>query len=55
MRRIFESKRDGNGEWERLHNEELHTLYRTLNIVGVIKSRRLRLAVHVKWKKVGVI
>ena len=33
-----------NGEWRRLHNEELHSLYRSSNIVRVIKSRRLRLA-----------
>ena len=42
MRRIFGSKRDENGEWRRLHNEELHSLYRLPNIVRVIKSRRLR-------------
>jgi len=29
------------------HNEELHKLYRSLNIVRVIKSRRLRWAGHV--------
>ena len=33
---------DANGEWRRLHNEELHDLYRSPNIVRVIKSRRLR-------------
>ena len=47
MRRIFGPKRDANGEWRRLHNEELHSLYRSLNIVRVIKSRRLRWAGHV--------
>ena len=36
-----------NGEWRRLHNKELHSLYRSPNIVRVIKSRRLRWAVHV--------
>ena len=32
--------RDENGEWRRLHNEELHSLYRSLNTVRVIISRR---------------
>ena len=27
LRRIFGPKRDQNGEWRRLHNEELHSLY----------------------------
>ena len=35
LRRIFGSKRDENGEWRRLHNEELHSLYRSPNIVRV--------------------
>ena len=47
LRRIFGPKRDGNGEWKRLHNEELHSLYRSPDIVMVIKSRRLRWAGHV--------
>ena len=44
MMRIFRSKRDANGEWRRLHNEELHSLYRSPIVVRVIKSRRLRWA-----------
>jgi len=36
LRRVFGPKRDENGEWRRLHNEELHNLYRSLNIVRVI-------------------
>ena len=28
-------KRDANGEWRRLHNKELHTLYRSPNIARV--------------------
>ena len=31
----------------RLHNEELHSLYRSPNIVRVIKPRRLRWTGHV--------
>ena len=33
LRRIFGSKRDENGEWRGLHNEELHSLYRLPNII----------------------
>ena len=47
LRPIFGPKRDEKGEWRRLHNEELHSLYRSPNIVRVIKSRRLRWAGHV--------
>ena len=47
LRRIFGPKRDENDEWRRLHNEELHSLYRSPNIAKVIKSRRLRWADHV--------
>ena len=55
LRRIFGPKRDGNGEWRRLHNEEFHTFYRSPNIVSMIKSRRLRWAGHLaRIEKVGV-
>ena len=47
LRRIFGPKRDENGECRKLHNEELHGLYRSPNIVKVINSRRLRWAGHV--------
>jgi hypothetical protein len=47
LRRIFGLKRYENGDWKSLHNEELHNLYRSPNIVRVIKSRRLRWASHV--------
>ena len=40
LRRIFGSKRDANGEWRRLHNNELDSLHRLTMIVRVIKSRR---------------
>ena len=47
LRQTFGPKMDENGEWRRFHNEELHSLYRSPNIVRVIKSRRLRWAGHV--------
>ena len=40
-------KRDANGEWRRLHNEELHST------VHLIKSRRLRWAGHVARMEEG--
>ena len=46
LRRIFRDKWDVNGEWRRLHNKELHSLYRSPNIVRVIKHRRLKWAGH---------
>ena len=53
MRRIFWPKRDENGEGRKLHNEELHSLYRSPNIVRMIKSKRLRRAGHVARIKEG--
>jgi hypothetical protein len=48
LRRIFVSKRDEvTGEWSKLHNVELYDPYCSLNIVRVIKSRRMRWAGHV--------
>ena len=48
LRRIFGPRRDKvTGEWRRLHNKELNDLYCSPNIVGVIKSRRMRWAGHV--------
>jgi hypothetical protein len=40
LRRIFGPKREEDGSWRKLHNDELHT-------VRVIKSRRMRWAGHV--------
>ena len=51
--RIFGSKRDANEEWRRLHNEGLHSLYRSSNIVRVTKSRRLRWAGYVARMEEG--
>ena len=44
---------DANGEWRRLHNEELYILYRSPNIVIVIRSRRLRWIGHVARREEG--
>jgi hypothetical protein len=47
--RIFGSEREEVvGDWKRLLNEELHNLYISLNIIGVIKSRRGRWTGHVE-------
>jgi hypothetical protein len=47
LRRIFGPRSEEDGSWRKLHNEELHSLYSSPNIVRVIKSRRMRLAGHV--------
>jgi hypothetical protein len=48
LRRIFGPKRDDvTGEWRKLHNEELHNLYSSPDIIRQIKSRRMRWAGHV--------
>jgi hypothetical protein len=47
LRVIFEPKRKEDGSWRKLHNDELHSLYSSPNIVRVIKSRRIRWAGHV--------
>jgi hypothetical protein len=47
LRRIFGPKRDEvTGEWRKLHNEELNDLYSSLNIVPVIKSRKMSWTGH---------
>jgi hypothetical protein len=40
--KIFVSKRGEDGSWRKLHNDELHSLYSSPNIVRVIKSRKMR-------------
>jgi hypothetical protein len=47
LRKIFGPKREEDGSWIKLHNDELHNLYSSPNIVRVIKSRRMRWAGHV--------
>jgi hypothetical protein len=47
LKKIFGPKREEDGSWRKLHNDELHGLYFSPNIVRVIKSRRMRWAGHV--------
>jgi hypothetical protein len=59
----FENVAKFKGSWRKLHNDELHSLYSSPNIVRVIKSRNMRLAVNVArtgrgevftWFRLGV-
>jgi hypothetical protein len=56
LRWIFGHKREEDGSWRKLHNDELHSLYSSPNIVRVIKSRRMRWVGHVarmgEWRGV---
>jgi hypothetical protein len=48
LRRIFGRVRDlVMQEWRKLHNEELHNLYSSPDIITQVKSRRMRWAGHV--------
>jgi hypothetical protein len=47
LKRTFGPKREEDGSWRKLHNDELHSLYSSPNIVRVIKSRNMRWAGHV--------
>ena len=52
LRRIFGSKRDeGTGEWRKLRDEELNELNSSPNVVGVIRSKRMRWAGHVAYMR----
>jgi hypothetical protein len=48
LRRIFGPKRNEvTREWRKLRDEEFDGLYSSPNIVQVVKSRRMRWAVHI--------
>jgi hypothetical protein len=52
LRRLFGPKKDEvTGEWKKLHNEELHNLYSSPNIIRQIKSRGMRWAGHMARKR----
>jgi hypothetical protein len=54
LRRIFGPKMEENRSWRKVHNDELHNLYSSPNIVRVIKSRRMRWAGHVVCMEEGI-
>jgi hypothetical protein len=47
MLRIFRPKREEVRSWRKLHNDELHNLYSSPNIVRLIKSTKMRGVGHV--------
>jgi hypothetical protein len=47
LRKIFRPKSDEDRLWRKLHNDELHGVYSSPNIVRVIKPRRMGWAGHV--------
>jgi hypothetical protein len=44
LRKIFGPKREEDGSWRKLHNDELHSVYSSPNVIRVIKSRWMRWA-----------
>jgi hypothetical protein len=55
--RVFENRvlrriEEVEGDWRKLHNEELHNLYTSPSIIRVIKSRRMRWGImQHAWKR----
>jgi hypothetical protein len=47
LRRIFGPKSEEDASWRKFHNDELHSLYSSPNIVRVIKSRNLLFVTYV--------
>jgi hypothetical protein len=48
LRRIYGSKRDEvTGGWRKMHNEKLHNLHTSPNIIRLMKSRSVRSVGHV--------
>jgi hypothetical protein len=53
LRSIYGSEKgEVTWEWRRLHNEELYDVYSSPNFIWVIKSRKMRWAVHVACMEV---
>jgi hypothetical protein len=53
LRKIFGPKMEEDRSWRKLHNDELHALFSSPNIVRVIKSRRMRWAGHMACMEEG--
>jgi hypothetical protein len=47
LRKIFGPKREEDGSWRKLHNDDIHNLYSSPNIIRLFKSSRMRWAGHV--------
>jgi hypothetical protein len=48
LRRIFGPRTDKvTGGWRKLHNEEIHNLHSSPNIIRMIKSRKMKWTGHV--------
>jgi hypothetical protein len=53
LRKIFGPKSEEDGSWRKFHNDELHSLYSSPDIVRVIKTRRMKWAGHVARMEEG--
>jgi hypothetical protein len=47
LKKIFGPKREEDGSWRKFHNDELHVLYSSPNIISMIKLKRMRWVGHV--------
>jgi hypothetical protein len=52
--RIFGPKRKEDGSWRKIRNDVIHSLYSSLNIVRVTKTRRMRWAGYVARMGKGI-
>jgi hypothetical protein len=55
LRRMSGPKREEDGLWRKLHNDELHSLYSSLKLVRLMNSRRMRWAGHVARMEEGEV
>jgi hypothetical protein len=55
LRKIFGPRREEDGSWRKLFNDQLHGLYSSPNFFNVIKSRRMRWAGQVARMRRGEV